>query len=355
MIGYLARYLLDHIPHLKIHVTTMTPAGRDVVDGDFPSSVSHSYFPLDAPSTMRRFLDAVRPHMIVVAETEIWPNLIRSATSRGIALVLVNGRMSAKAAGRYKWVKGAARRLFGAYNHFFFKTTEDAARFETLGAPLDKATIAGDMKFDAPLPLRSEGRRQEIRSRLGFGEDDYVFVAGSTRPGEEVVMADLHDVLMTHYDRMRMVIAPRHLDRLDEVTALFASRRIDIRRYESVPDQSRVVLIDQMGLLNDIYMAADLAFVGGTLVELGGHNLLEPVWSGTPVVYGPYLDNVRDAAEYIELNNYGARVSSGRMLISMVEDCYHGRTQFAVKTESDVKNSPTATAGDYILNCLSHA
>jgi 3-deoxy-D-manno-octulosonic-acid transferase len=102
-------------------------------------------------------------------------------------------------------------------------------------------------------------------------------------------------------------------------------------------------------------MAADLAFVGGTLVELGGHNLLEPVWSGTPVVYGPYLDNVRDAAEYIELNNYGARVSSGRMLISMVEDCYHGRTQFAVKTESDVKNSPTATAGDYILNCLSHA
>ncbi len=355
IIGYLAEYLLEQRPGLKIHATTMTPAGREIVDSNFPSSVNHSYCPLDFPTTMKRFLDAIRPRIIVVAETEIWPNLVRQAAARGVALVLVNGRMSAKAADRYKWARGAVRRLFGAYTQFFFKTAEDAARFEALGAPPDNSTIAGDMKFDAPLPLRSEGRRQEIRNRLGFADDDFVFVAGSTRPGEETIMADLHDTLMTRYEKMQMVIAPRHLDRLDEIMSLFASRHISIRPYEAVPDQSRVVLIDQMGLLNDIYIASDLAFVGGTLVDLGGHNLLEPVWAGIPVVYGPYLENVRDAAEYIELHNYGARVSSARMLISTVEDCYHGRTQFAVKTAADLKNSPTLMAGEYILNCLSYA
>ena len=101
-------------------------------------------------------------------------------------------------------------------------------------------------------------------------------------------------------------------------------------------------------------MAGDLAFVGGTLVDIGGHNLLEPVWAGTPVVYGPYLDNVRDASEYIELHRFGARVSGVEQLISMVEDCYHGRTRFEEKTDADIKNSPTAMAGDYILNCLNH-
>jgi 3-deoxy-D-manno-octulosonic-acid transferase len=330
----------------------MTPAGRNVVDTRFPPPVSHSYCPIDSPSTMKRFLDAINPRVIVLAETEIWPNLIRQAESKGIKLILVNGRMSSNAASKYKWVSGAIRRLFEAYDHFFFKTSEDAARYEALGAPTDRSTIAGDMKFDAPLPPRSEGRRQEIRSRLGVDDEDWVFVAGSTRPGEEAIIADMHDALVSRNERMRIVIAPRHLDRLDEVSSLFAQRNIPIRRYHARPDSSRVVLIDQMGLLNDIYLASDLAFVGGTLVDIGGHNLLEPVWAGTPVVYGPYLDNVRDAAEYIELHQFGARVSGSGQLISMVEDCYHGRTQFDVKTDTDIKNSPTAMAGEYILKCL---
>ena len=352
IIGYLADYLLKQRPNLKIHVTTMTPAGRGVVESDLPPHVDYSFCPIDAPSTMKRFIDAIDPRIIVLAETEIWPNLIRRAQEKGIAVILVNGRMSEGAASRYRWVAGAMRRLLAAYDHFFFKTPEDAMRYAALGVLPDQSTVAGDMKFDAPLFPRSEGRRHEIRSRLGVGASDFVFVAGSTRPGEEAMLADLHDRLVSTHDRLRIAIAPRHLDRLDEIEALFVSRGIGLRRYDAATNDARVILVDRMGILNDIYMAADLAFVGGTLVDLGGHNLLEPVWAGTAVVYGPFLDNVRDAAEYIELHDFGRQVKDLEGLISLIEGSYHEQKRFAVKTEADVKNSPTATVGEYILSRL---
>ena len=196
--------------------------------------------------------------------------------------------------------------------------------------------------------------KREIRSRAGVGEDDFLFVAGSTRPGEEEILCDLCRSMRVKHENFRLVLAPRHIERADEARSLIQGSDLKVETYGDSANGEAVVLVDRFGLLNDLYMAADLAFVGGTMVAIGGHNILEPVWMGTPVVYGPYLDNVREAAAYIAEHNFGAEVSSKEALFSAVESVYLGKSAFAAKTEADLAQSPSAEVGNYILSKLVH-
>jgi tRNA (guanine-N7-)-methyltransferase len=358
VLTYLLHYLKKQEPHLSVHVTVMTEAGfktalRTVADAD--DSVSVSFFPLDAAPVVRRTLERIQPRLLVIAETELWPNCIRLAARKKIPIILVNGRMSEKAFRMYGYIRTTLTGLLAKYDRFFFKTEADASRYRYFGVSLDKAVVAGDMKFDAPLMPRSEGRRREMRARVGAVDDDFLFVAGSTRPGEETALLNVYSAIHDKHPHFKLVMAPRHLERLPEVEALLQQRGISYAVYGEAEPGTSVVLINRMGILNELYLAADLAFVGGTLVDIGGHNILEPVWAGTPVIFGPYLSNVSEAAEYILTHDYGAKVASEQELTILLKNVLAGQRTFRVKTTNDLNVSPSATVGRYILQRLKHA
>jgi len=362
VIGYLVDYLLAHRPELKIHVTTMTMTGYNTARAGLGDRAGVSVCPLDAIRPMRRFLDCGRPRALVVAETEIWPNLLTEAVWHGAKIVLVNGRLSERALGKYRLIGGTIKSLLLHYDRIFPKTEADRDRFVSLGAPPDKLTVTGDMKFDAPLLPRPENRVRELRARLGTGDHQFLLLCGSTRPGEEQQIIEVYRRIKSDHPRLRLALAPRHPHRADEVAALVTSAGLTCNRFSAAetpgngtaPDDA-VALVDVMGMLGELYTAADLAFVGGTLVPIGGHNVLEPVWAGTPVVFGPHLANVTEAAEYIVSRHYGVCVRTADALAELVTQMLAGERAFDTRSSEDLQRSPTAGAGDYILELLRHA
>lgn len=354
MAAVLIQHLRREAPDTAIHVTVMTEAGYNAARDVIAEDASVSYYPIDVRKHVTVLYEQLRPKVLVIAETEIWPNLITGASDRGIPVVLVNGRMSPKAYGRYKTIRSMFAGLLARYDRFFLKSDEDLQRYAYFGVSADKASVTGDMKFDAPLAPRSEGRRRELRTRAAIGENDTLLIAGSTRPGEEALLLDMYKRLRDKNPRLRLILAPRHLDRLEEVSHLITSSGAVLRLYSSDGPAAgdEVVLLDRMGVLTDLYTAADIAFVGGTLVDLGGHNLLEPVWAGTPVVFGPSVDNVAEAAAYIESHRFGRRVGSAEELSTVLADFLSGQLRFAQKTESDLEGSATVTAVRYIAALL---
>ncbi|MDH4156086.1 MAG: hypothetical protein OEW00_02270 [candidate division Zixibacteria bacterium] len=357
VISCLVSFLKKERPDIKIHVTTVTPAGYRTALELLDSGTTLSYFPLDIPPVVKKTLDRIEPDVIAFAETEIWPNLIVEAAARKIPMILVNGRMSNKAFRRYRLVRASLGRLLGRYDRFFFKTDEDAERYRYFlgdggeaGGPLGE--VGGDMKFDAPLNEKSPEQIKSLRDKLGLAPDQFLLVAGSTRPGEEAALGRLFKKLAPVDDRFSLLLAPRHLERVAEVETLLHDMDLPFVVYPGAISPNRLMVINEMGLLHDLYAAADLAFVGGTLANVGGHNLLEPVWAGTPVLFGPSVDNVREAADYINANDFGAMVASENELEEMVEQVLRGRRKFRIKTEVNLKNSATARAGSYIISKL---
>ena len=355
VIGYLAEWLLEHDPKIRIHITIMTATGLAATESLFAehARVTFSHFPLDVRWPAARMLRRLQPKVLVLAETEIWPVFLEEAGSRGAKIILVNGRMSAKAFGRYKHVRGAMQRLLRLYDRFFFKTEEDRERYEAIGLPEGRYETAGDMKFDAPLMALPTAVRAELRHEIGVTDDQFLLVCGSTRPGEEELLLSAFNRLLADVDTpVRLVIAPRHIERADEVGAMIQQAGLSFDRYGEGQSARPIILVDRMGLLTQLYQLADLAFVGGTLADIGGHNILEPVWAGTPVIYGPSLDNVREAAEYIEAHNYGARLDTAAEMADLVRAVITKKRTFARKSSADVDISATGRAGEYILRRL---
>ncbi|MBD3403515.1 hypothetical protein GF420_11510 [candidate division GN15 bacterium] len=352
LVGYLKRVR----PSVRVHLTVMTEAGYDVARDGLGNADSVSFFPLDVAPHIGRLFNILQPKALVIAETEIWPNLITGAAARSVPIVLINGRMSSQAFGRYKLSRGMFTHLLSLYDRHFLKSERDRERYAEFGVTDRTAVITGDMKFDAPLTPRSEGRRRELRYRIGVTDNAPVLVAGSTRPGEEALLLKTFRALKTTHPALRLVLAPRHVERLEEIEELIREAGLPILRYsDPQPSESTrepIILVDRMGILNDFYGAADVAFVGGTLVELGGHNLLEPVWAGTPVLYGPSIDNVAEAAQYIEEHRFGRRVTGSEELTEVLDAFLSGKLRFERKSEEDEDQTATAEVARYIAGLL---
>jgi len=353
--GFLVDYLKHKNPGVRIYLSTMTTAGQKISVEFRNQLVSSGFFLIDSKGPVRRTFDKIKPRMFVIAETEIWPNLIVEANSRSIPLILVNGRMSDRAFKKYKMAGQLMARLLSSYEKIFVKSADDKKKIGFFRVNEERITIGGDMKFDAPLLVHDQSVISRTRKSLGAGENDFVLMAGSTRPGEEKLLVQLLQTLKTSRKRILLVIAPRHLNRIEQVKFEVSSQNLKCSIYMSESAPESVILVDKMGLLNELYQAADLAFVGGTLVDVGGHNILEPVWAGTPVVFGPYVGNISEASDYIIENNYGGMVNSIVEMTELVRKFVDNRKMFAIKTEDDLSHSPTATAGDFILELMKRA
>ena len=290
----LVRALAERHPGHRVLLTHMTPTGRETGVALFGDSVARCYLPYDYPGAVARFLRHFRPRAGLLMETEVWPNLIHACRDRGVPLHLVNARLSEKSYSGYQRFPRLARESLAALSAVAAQSADDARRFAALGAIAPHVT--GSVKFDIAPP------REQLELgrawRRGYGERRPVLLAASTREGEEPLLLDA--LAGVDVPGLLAVIVPRHPQRFDEVARLLAARGMRFqRRSESsaVAQDTRVVLGDSMGEMFAYYAACDVAFIGGSLVPVGGQNLIEACAAGKPVLIGPSTYNFAEAAE----------------------------------------------------------
>ena len=287
--GLRARY-----PRHRILVTHMTSTGRETGEALFGKEVERCYLPLDYPAAVARFLDHFQPQAGILMETELWPNLIQGTRARAVPLFLVNARLSAKSHAAYRKFGGLARGSLASFRVVAAQGPDDARRLVDLGA--GDVRVTGSLKFDIAPPAAQLELGRAFRREVG--EARPVLVAGSTREGEEALLLDVLPKIGV--ERMLLAIVPRHPQRFNEVAQLLETRGIRYQRRSSgepVSPETRVVLGDSMGEMFAYYAACDVAFVGGSLVPLGGQNLIEACAAGKPVLVGPSNYNFSEATE----------------------------------------------------------
>lgn len=321
----LVKQLRERHPDLPVMMTTVTPTGSDQVRQVFGDSIFHVYAPYDLPDAVERFLHAVAPRIAVVMETEIWPNLYHACSEQDIPLVMANGRVSVSSVQGYRH----GRRLFGpaleCVTAVAAQSREDAERLIALGVPSERVEVSGSVKFDISLPERMVD--QGLSMRREWGEDRPVWIAASTHEGEDEPVLDAFDRVRMRFPDALLLLVPRHPERFGKVAALCRRRgyRMVQRSRDEKPDRdTQLFLVDTMGELPLFYVPADIAFVGGSLVPVGGHNVLEASALGKPVIVGPHTFNFGEITE--ALAEVGAAItvqdgdSLGEKVIELFED-----------------------------------
>jgi 3-deoxy-D-manno-octulosonic-acid transferase len=282
-------------PQARILLTHMTPTGRATGVELFGERVDRAWLPWDAGFAVRRFLDRVRPAFGILLETEIWPNLLAECSARRVPVFLVNARLSPRSAAGYARFASLAREALAGLAGVAAQTREDAGRLEALGA--SEVAVTGNIKFDLEVPADTGEKAAALRAL--FGEGRRIWVAGSTREGEEALLVAAIEAAGLDPDIL-VVFVPRHPQRFDEVAALLEARGGPVARRsrgDAVPAQARYALGDSMGEMLAYYRAADLVVVGGSFLPLGGQNLIEACAVGRPVIFGPHTFNFEAAAE----------------------------------------------------------
>ena len=294
----LIRALGKRYPDRPLLVTTVTPTGAARVASLFGDEVHHTYIPFEAPQVVNRFFSATRPDIALVLETEIWPNLYRGCGVRGIPLVLVSARISPRSVRSYRRLLPLFRETLSHGIIIAAQSEADAERFLSLGAAPERTRVTGNIKFDVELAPDLPVRGRELRADL-FG-DRPVWIAASTHEGEEEIVLDAQQKLLQDIPGLLLVLVPRHPQRFASVRDMVAKKRMSVvSRTDGKPcsADTQVFLGDTMGELTLFYAASDVAFVGGSLVPIGGHNLLEPAALGLPLVSGPHVFNAEEIAD----------------------------------------------------------
>jgi 3-deoxy-D-manno-octulosonic-acid transferase len=296
-IPLIRRLLHDH-PSRRVVISTVTPTGAERVRALFGQQVEHCYLPYDSLGAVRRFFDAVKPDIALIMETEIWPNLYHECGKRAITLLLVSARISPKSVRSYRRMLPLIRRTLSHGIFIAAQTETDAQRFISVGAVPDRTRVTGNIKFDiepdADLPNRGRAMRRDV---LG---DRLIWVAASTHPGEDEIVLSAHERLLERIPGALLVLVPRHPDRFTAVESLVRARGFScVTRTDgkSCSPATQVFLGNTMGELNTFYAASDIAFVAGSLVPVGGHNLIEPAVLGLPILTGPHVFNSQDIAD----------------------------------------------------------
>ncbi len=314
--------VLAHFPDRPVLVTTMTPTGSGEVIKRLGDRVSHCYAPYDFTRSVRRFYDRVAPSALILMETELWPNLIECARQRGVPATLVNARLSERSAAGYARVGGLTRDMLGKLYGIACQTEAHRQRFEALGGR--NVQVVGSVKFDAELGDAQRRAAAMLVDRWQLGGRN-VWIAASTHPGEEALVLEAARVVADSQESACLILVPRHPVRALQVLAEAREHGFSaILQSELTGAAPDVVVGDEMGTLLELYGVADVAFVGGSLVERGGHNPIEPALWALPVLMGPHVFNFADVAEAFRdadaLENVDGAASLARSVVRMLQD-----------------------------------
>jgi len=317
----LIKALRDRFPGRQLLVTTVTPTGTSRVKAEFGGDVHHCYIPFEFPGAVNSFFNSVKPDAALIMETEIWPNLYRACGVRGVPLILVSARISPRSIRGYRRLLPLVRETLSHGIIIAAQSQSDADRFLSLGANLARTRVTGNLKFDMELP--PEIRQQGAALRAQLIGDRPVWIAASTHTGEEQQVLVAHRVLREQFPDLMLILVPRHPERFAEVRALVEKSGFELvsrTAGRACSPSTAVFLGDTMGEVPLFYAASDVAFVGGSLVAIGGHNLLEPAAQGLPVITGPHVFNAQDIADMFVEKEACRMVSNERELAAETAD-----------------------------------
>jgi 3-deoxy-D-manno-octulosonic-acid transferase len=324
----LIKALVNQFPDRRLLVTTVTPTGAARVDALFGDSVQHCYIPFETPFAVTRYFNSVQPAIALIMETEIWPNLYHECGRRDIPLVLVSARISPNSVVTYRRFLPLFRETLSYGIVIAAQSETDAERFRSLGAAPERTKVTGNIKFDIELPEDLVERGDAFR-RDNF-EGRPVWVAASTHDREEEQVLDAHEQVRRKFPNALLVLVPRHPERFAAVRSLLHRQGLNfVARTDDVPctTDTEVYLGDTMGDVPLFYAAANVAFVGGSLVPIGGHNLLEPAALGRPVVTGQHLFHTQDIADKFEKVGASIAVTDAGQLAAAVMDLFADETK----------------------------
>ncbi len=292
----LIKAIQQQYPQLPVTVTAMTVTGSEYISHTFTNSVYHCYLPYDVYCMQRRFLKKLSPRLVIILETELWPNLLAACRYYAIPVLLANGRLSARSARGYRLISPITRSMLSSIHVMSVQEDAHKQRFQQLGMPLSTIHVTGSVKFDITVPENVIAQGQQLRQQLGTTRP--VWIAASTHEGEEQQLLELHRRLQTHIPTVLLIIVPRHPQRFDKVTQYANDAGYNVIRYSQRQDwttdavaAANVVVGDVMGQLLMLYASADAAFVGGSLIKHGGHNPLEPAALKLPIIVGEHMFN----------------------------------------------------------------
>jgi len=315
----LLKKIKKEYPLSEIVLTTMTSTGNEAAKARIPEAGRVLFLPIDHPLIIRRAIQKIQPGVLLIAETELWPNLLRSCGKRGIPVALFNGRISRRSFRRYLLLKFFFKECLKNISLFLMQTEEDRKRILEIGAESEKTRTVGNLKFDQTFPSFTPETLKRIAGTLGLHGAEKILIAGSTHSGEEEILISLYKALKETNSPLVLILAPRHLERLEEVEGILRresvawSRKTTLIREAGRKDQEHpeVILLDTMGELMGLYSLGTLVFVGGSLVPVGGHNPLEPLFFEKCVLFGPHMFNFLEIATRL-IEDRGAIQISGK-------------------------------------------
>jgi 3-deoxy-D-manno-octulosonic-acid transferase len=328
----LLKALKESFPGIRIVLSNVTETGRSIAEKT--AGIDHCiYFPFDYRFAVARALKQVRPILVVIVETEIWPNFLRVTREMGIPALLVNGRISDRSFGRYLAMERFFRPVLANLAAFCMQTAEDARRIITIGAEPGRVHVTGNLKYDIPVNAPTDEKKRELRGIWKIPDGIMVITAGSTHAGEEETLLSAYRQLLAGGRECFLVLAPRHPERGSEVAELirncgmsFTVRSVLDRR-EGLFRPGEVLLVDTVGELMRFYAFSDLVFVGGSLVATGGHNILEPASLGVPVLFGPHMHNFRESATLLLACGGGLQVRNAEELTAALQSLLDDETK----------------------------
>jgi 3-deoxy-D-manno-octulosonic-acid transferase len=315
-------------PQHPLVISNMTETGRSIARNisDVDACI---YFPFDFKFAVNRLFSDLKPVLVVIVETELWPNFLRSASSRSIPVVVVNGRISDRSFRSYFRFRRFFGRVLGYVDAFCMQSEEDASRIRSIGAAADKVSVTRNLKYDVPVTRIDREEKRETRAGFGIPENVFVFTAGSTHNGEDEYVLSAYDSLRKSAADTFLVLVPRHPERAGEVSAVSEKFGLKPVLFSSLSSRGSLILedeilvVDTVGVLLRLYAVSDLVFVGGSLVPVGGHNPLEPASCGVPVLFGPHMTNFREIAALAVAYGAAREVRDAEALTTSVRDLYN--------------------------------
>lgn len=295
----LIKFLIQHYPQFQILVTTTTPTGSAEILKQFGDQVLHYYTPYDLPLIINHFLKKMQPRLGIIMETELWPNLLHYTHKKNIPLLLANARLSEKSAKGYRKISGLMREMLNCFTTVAAQSAEDGERFLQLGLDKNKLLVTGNIKFDTHMPANLSENAQALRAHW---QQRPTWIAASTHEGEEEMILKAHAKILQSFPNALLILVPRHPERFNKVASLCRNQFNVARRSEhQLPEENtQIYLGDTMGELRLLYAASDVAFVGGSLVPIGGHNPIEPALLNLAIINGPHFHNFKMITTQIE-------------------------------------------------------
>ncbi len=321
----LVRSLKATYPAAAIVLSSMTFTGQAIAR-DMAKADLCVFFPFDLSWVVRRVFETISIDLVLIVETEIWPNFVRHAQQAKVPVVLVNGRISDRSFPRYRAIRPLIQPVLGHFSAFCMQSEDDARRITTLGAPFELIQVTGNLKFDMKTDIPDENAIETLKERYHLVGDHRIWVAGSTRPGEEEVLVTAYRQLVSEGEPVVLVLVPRHIDRCRAIADMLKHMgvtyvlRSALGNTGAALTPGEILLVDTMGEMLNLYATADLVFVGGSLVAIGGHNILEPAQLKKPVLFGPHMQNAKEVARLLLEAQGGMQVDDLNDLVRKVRD-----------------------------------